>query len=310
MRSPSAKSRRLRASCRAPTRRSISSAGSAVCRSSCRRSASTPSTWSKRSNAALTIGRVFAAELVAVDRRVQRADELEDRAERARRVQILLHRLDELRFGRSDFRRDVCMRPGGGHPIEAIDEICETSQRLLCLVHRVPAELQLLAVVRGEQQIPERRRPVAFRDDVGKIEDVAERLRHLLFVDQQVLDVHPEAGELFVRRPFALRDFVLMMREDEIDAAAVDVDRRLAQQPQGHRRALQMPSRPAAAESEVPARLIDLPAGPPRWASSPSTTRSRARCPCRSCPSRRGRRPSDRRGRAGRAGRTAEAWRS
>ena len=121
--------------------------------SSCRRSARAQHV--EALERGLDAGRVFAAELVVVDRRVQRADELEDRAERARRVQILLHRLDELRFGRSHLRRDICMRPGGRHAIEPIRKICETAQRLLGLIHRIPAEFHLLAVV-SDQQIPAR----------------------------------------------------------------------------------------------------------------------------------------------------------
>ena len=49
--------------------------------------------------------------------------------------------------------------------------------------------------------------------------------------------------ELLVGRAFALGDLVFVMRKNEIDAAAVDVDRRLAQQPQRHRRALEVPAR-------------------------------------------------------------------
>jgi hypothetical protein len=49
-----------------------------------------------------------------------------------------------------------------------------------------------------------------------------------------------------------------VMRKDEVDPAAVDVDGRLAQQSQRHGRALEVPSGAAAAETEVPARLADV----------------------------------------------------
>ena len=65
----------------------------------------------------------------------------------------------------------------------------------------------------------------------------------------QVLDVHPEARERLAGRALALRDLVLVVREDQIDAAGVDVDRRLAEQPQRHRRALDVPARAARARS-------------------------------------------------------------
>jgi hypothetical protein len=58
------------------------------------------------------------------------------------------------------------MRTFGCHTLEPLHEVGEAPQRLLRLVERFPAELQLLPVVRGEQQIPQRRRPIAFRDDV------------------------------------------------------------------------------------------------------------------------------------------------
>ena len=63
------------------------------------------------------------------------------------------------------------------------------------LLQRLPREAQLLAVVAREQQVAQRRRPEALIDDVLHVEDVAERLRHLLVVDDQVLDVHPEPRE-------------------------------------------------------------------------------------------------------------------
>ena len=59
-------------------------------------------------------------------------------------------------------------------------------------------------------------------------------------------------------RAFGLGNLVLVVREDQIDAAAVDVDRRLAEQPERHRRALDVPSRPARPDAVVPRRLAGL----------------------------------------------------
>ena len=95
-------------------------------------------------------------------------------------------------------------------------------------------------------------------DHVGDGEDVAERLRHLLVLDQQVLEVHPEARELLAGGALALRDLVLVVREDQVDAAGVDVDRRSAEQPQRHRRALDVPARAARADAGIPGRLARL----------------------------------------------------
>ena len=106
-----------------------------------------------------------------------------------------------------------------------------------------------------QQEIPDRRRTVAALDDVGDCVGVAERLGHLLVVDEQILNAHPEARELPAGRRFALRDLVLVMREDQIDAAGVDVNRRFPEQPQGHRRAFKMPPGPPGRIDEVPGRL-------------------------------------------------------
>src|SRR5688572_32497387 len=75
-----------------------------------------------------------------------------------------------------------------------------------------------------------------------------------------MLDVDPEAGERLARRPFALRDLVLVVREDEVDAAGMQIDRRLAEQPQGHRGAFDMPSGASGTDAGIPGGL----AGPRR----------------------------------------------
>src|SRR6516162_8396569 len=51
----------------------------------------------------------------------------------------------------------------------------------------------------------------------------------------------------------ALRDLVLVVWEDEIETAAVDIEG-LAQMRLAHRRALDMPARPAASPGTVPSR--------------------------------------------------------
>src|SRR5207344_2469317 len=71
-------------------------------------------------------------------------------------------------------------------------------------------------------------------------------------------DVHPEPAERLARGALGLRNLVFVMREDEVDAAAVNVDRRLAQQAQRHGRALDVPARAPRAAAEVPGRLAWL----------------------------------------------------
>ena len=55
-----------------------------------------------------------------------------------------------------------------------------------------------------------------------------------------------------LRGALALRDLVFVVRKDQVDAAGMDVDRRLAEQPQRHRGALDVPAGAAGAGAEVP----------------------------------------------------------
>src|SRR6478672_7890022 len=65
--------------------------------------------------------------------------------------------------------------------------------------------------------------------------DVAERLRHLLGAEVHHAVVQPVAGQRPALGTFTLGDLVLVVREDEIVAAAVNVER-LAEVLAGHRR--------------------------------------------------------------------------
>ena len=104
------------------------------------------------------------AELAGVDRGVERAHELEHRAERRRpcsgrrcmRVARTPSRasLDAARRSRDATRRPVTVS-------SARQEVGQPPQRLLGLRQARPRELQLLAVVRRQQQVAQRRRPEA-----------------------------------------------------------------------------------------------------------------------------------------------------
>src|SRR5436190_13725223 len=93
-------------------------------------------------------------------------------------------------------------------------------------------------------------------EDVAYARDVAERLRHLDAVDGQHLVVHPDPREGMARmRALALRNLVLVVRENEVEPAAMDVEG-LAELGLAHRRAFDMPARPAAAPRAVPTGLV------------------------------------------------------
>ena len=68
--------------------------------------------------------------------------------------------------------------------------------------------------------------------------------------------MEPEPGERLTGGALRLGDLILVMRKDEIDAARMDIDRRVAKQPKRHGRALDMPAGPARAGAEVPGRLV------------------------------------------------------
>src|ERR1700737_5348787 len=54
---------------------------------------------------------------------------------------------------------------------------------------------------------------------------IAFGLRHLVAFDLQEAVVHPDAGHAgLVKGAAALREFVLVMREHQIDAAAMDIE--------------------------------------------------------------------------------------
>ena len=56
--------------------------------------------------------------------------------------------------------------------------------------------------------------------------------------------------------PSLCATLVFVVREDQVDAAGVHVDRRLAEQPEGHRRALDVPARTPGADAVIPRRLV------------------------------------------------------
>src|SRR5262249_37074156 len=85
---------------------------------------------------------------------------------------------------------------------------------------------------------------------------VPERLRHLLADELEHAVVRPCLGELVPERA-RLRDLVLVVREDEVDAAAVDLEHR-AEQLLGHHRALDVPSGPPPPPRRFPPGVLAL----------------------------------------------------
>jgi len=69
--------------------------------------------------------------------------------------------------------------------------------------------------------------------------------------------MHPEAREGLAGERFGLGDFVFVMREDQVDAAGVDIERG-AEVLDGHHGAFDVPAGPPVADRRVPEMLLRL----------------------------------------------------
>src|SRR5258708_12177193 len=113
-------------------------------------------------------------------------------------------------------------------------------------------EVEWLAVLRREQEPPDRLGGMLVQKLVHG-EEIAERLAHLLAGDVQEAVVHPVLRhDAMAEGAAALRDLVLVVREDEVESAGMDVEC-LAEMLGPHRRALDVPARPPAPPRPPPA---------------------------------------------------------
>ena len=92
---------------------------------------------------------------------------------------------------------------------------------------------------------------IIFLADLTNSKEIAQRFGHLTVINIQECIMHPVMRELLAAASLALCDLVLMMREDQILSAAVDVDL-LAQIFLGHDRALNVPARTALSPRGLP----------------------------------------------------------
>ena len=103
--------------------------------------------------------RIVAADGLGVDRRVDVAHQVENGRQPGRRVQIV-HAAPP-RTPRAPCRSPPARRRAAirsTHRLEPGEAIVDAAQRLLGLLHAGPGEVQLLAVVRRQQQVAERGR--------------------------------------------------------------------------------------------------------------------------------------------------------
>ncbi|MPM91663.1 hypothetical protein SDC9_138794 [bioreactor metagenome] len=93
-----------------------------------------------------------------------------------------------------------------------------------------------------------------FFGDVAGGEEVAEALAHFAVIDVDKTVMHPVAGIFMAGAALALRNFVFMMRENQVAAAAMDVDS-LAKMLADHGGALDVPAGAALAPRRLPEGL-------------------------------------------------------
>ena len=109
-------------------------------------------------------------------------------------------------------------------PLILLGRSAQTLDRLRSLDQSLFGEREVLPIVRREQVQPERDGVVAL-DDLRDSGEIAERVR-LLFALRRghQSDVRPVLGEWEAGKGLALSDLVLVVGEDQVATAAVDVD--------------------------------------------------------------------------------------
>ncbi|MNX88160.1 hypothetical protein D3C86_1201200 [compost metagenome] len=213
-------------------------------------------------------GDVVDVGLGVVQQVAQGVSEPEQLGDGARRVQVVLQRVQH-RVHRilGQFHLGLVQRGlvevGQGRVGVAQDAV-EAVQVLAALLQQGLVPVERLTIV-GAQQGPAHHLARHGLHQIVQQQDVADRLGHLLGVHGQEAVVHPVAG-VFVVRLIAMRvavgadalgDLVLMVREDQVDAAAVDVDGQ-AQRLLDHGRAFDVPAGTPRAPRRRPGRLVRL----------------------------------------------------
>ncbi len=130
----------------------------------------------------------------------------------------------------------------------------QAAQQGLALVEVGVEPLEAGPVVVAEQRQPDGP-GVGHLEQVAHEDQVAQRLAHLLAVVGDHRRVHPVPGQGLAGDRRALGDLALVVGEDQVGAAAVEVEGG-AVGGQHHGRAFDVPARPAGAEGGVPGRLV------------------------------------------------------
>src|SRR6478609_2986475 len=114
--------------------------------------------------------------------------------------------------------------------------------------------IEACPVVHGDQREPERPRRDTGRQHLPHPGDVPGRLGHLRAGRLEVRTMEPRLDEGLAGGGLALGDLVLVVGEDQVDATGMDVERR-AEVGHAHRRAFDVPARPARPDRGLPGWL-------------------------------------------------------
>ena len=154
------------------------------------------------------------------------AKPVEQTAHCPRDVEIIVEALEEPLHKRGGRRRARRSRRGGGggFAFESFHERvnpCECGARG---IETGQGEVERESVVNGEEGVPDFPAGVPFAEQIPEGVKVSERLAHLLAFHHQMGAVQPIPDERFACATFRLGDFGFVMREDVVNATAMDVE--------------------------------------------------------------------------------------
>jgi hypothetical protein len=122
------------------------------------------------------------------------------------------------------------------------------------LLEAVEGEIQLLAIGHAGKGESQSRWFIALGKEVAEGKEIPKGFGHLFAFNQKVFRMEPVTGEWFSGSAFALRDFIFVMRESEVDTTGVNVQC-FAEIFHSHGRALDVPAWAARADSRLPEML-------------------------------------------------------
>src|SRR2546426_894879 len=180
--------------------------------------------------------------------------ELLEPIDRVARVDVVIHRAEETVPRSLDQGRDFSGGPGAGRGPGGLDG---RPHRIVLLPRPREAFRIVLDVfaVRGFQQTETDHFSGVVAEDLADRHEVPEALRHLLPLEGDEPVVHPGPGPLDAPGALADHRLALVVRELQVDAAAVDVERR-SEILVRHRVALHMPAGATVTPTARPRLLV------------------------------------------------------